>query len=93
MTDEAKVMEEAYEAPPRERLICKRCGGHMQVQVVNKVGSKSSTGAFGWLFWGALAIPTCGLALLVPLLRSGKTTSHMEKYATCAACGHSERRF
>lgn len=68
-------------------MTCKRCGSNnVTVQAVTNVKTKRR-GCFGWLMWIALAICTCGLILIIPLLTNSKTKSKTHSEAVCQNCG------
>lgn len=68
-------------------MICPNCGSdNVTVQAVAEQKRRSCLGACAWIF---LAICTCGLVLLIPLLtRKGSKT---KSYAICQNCGYQWR--
>ena len=68
-------------------MVCKKCGSHnVTVQAVAEQKKRGCLGACCWLL---LAVCTCGLILLIPLLtRKGSKT---KQYAVCQDCGNKWR--
>lgn len=68
-------------------MTCPNCGSNnVTVQAVAEQKRRSCLGACAWIF---LAICTCGLVLLIPLLtRKGSKT---KSYAICQNCGYQWR--
>lgn len=66
---------------------CQKCGSeNVVVQVTQK---QKKRGCFGVMMWILLAMCTCGLVLLIPLLtRKGSKT---KIYAVCQNCGNKWR--
>lgn len=63
---------------------CPKCGSNnVSVQAVNEVKGR---GCLGSAIWILLAIFTCGLILLIPLLTKSKGKT--KTYAICQNCGH-----
>ena len=68
-------------------LICPRCGGnHVLAYPVTKTKTKNR-GCFGWLLWILLAVVTCGLILLIPLITNSRTKTKTHTEAVCQSCG------
>jgi len=68
-------------------LICPRCkGSHVYVYPVTDVKTKNR-GCFGWLLWIFLAVVTCGLILIIPLITNRKTKTKTRTEAVCQTCG------
>ena len=68
-------------------MICPNCGSdHVTVQAVAEQKKRSCLMSCLWIL---LAICTCGLILLIPLLtRKGSKT---KTFAVCQNCGHKWR--
>ena len=68
-------------------MTCPNCGSnHVTVQAV---AEQKKRGCLAACLWILLAICTCGLILLIPLLtRKGSKT---KTYAVCQDCGHKWR--
>lgn len=65
-------------------MVCPKCKGeHVQVQAVAEQKKRGCLAVFGWIL---LALLTCGLILLIPLL--SKKGSKTVQYAVCQDCGH-----
>lgn len=65
-------------------MTCNKCGSHnISVQ---RVAEQKKRGFFGSLMWILLALCTCGIVLLFPLL--GRKGSKTVTYAVCNECGH-----
>ena len=68
-------------------MICPRChSAHILVQPVTRYRTKHR-GCFAWFGWILLAILTCGLILLIPLLTNTTVRSKTRTEAFCQACG------
>lgn len=68
----------------REAMVCPKChSSNVNVQAVSEVKKR---GCFGTALWLLLAVCTCGLILLIPLLRGKKTET--KQYAVCQNCGN-----
>jgi len=73
--------------PQQGRLRCPRCkGSNILVHPVTKTKTERR-GCFGWALWILLAIVTCGLILIIPLITNSKTKSKTHTEATCQSCG------
>lgn len=69
-------------------MICPRCGSeNVNVLPVTKVKSKHR-GCLGWCVWIFLALITCGLILIIPLLTNSKIKSKTHTEAICQNCAH-----
>ena len=69
-------------------MICSKCGSHnVTIHPVTDVKT-SHRGCFAWLLWILLAICTCGLILIIPILTNSKTKSKTYTVAICQECGH-----
>ena len=64
---------------------CKKCGTEMQI-ISNNVIKTKHRGLIGWLLWIILAICTCGLILIVPLLTNSKVKGKTINYWYCPRC-------
>lgn len=70
-------------------MTCKKCeSDKINVQMVVKT-SKKGRGICKSLLWLILAMFTCGLILIIPLLTKSKIKSKKQKYAVCQNCGYS----
>ena len=69
---------------------CKKCGTEMQI-ISNNVIKTKHRGLIGWLFWLILAICTCGLILIIPLLTNTKVKGKTYNYLYCPNCGNKKR--
>lgn len=69
---------------------CKKCGTEMQI-IPNNVIKTKHRGLIGWLFWLILAICTCGLILIIPLLTNTKIKGKTYNYLYCPNCGNKKR--
>lgn len=68
----------------RTGICCPKCGStNINVQMINE---KQRRGCFNIIMWIILAIFTCGLILLIPILRG--TGSKTKKYRICQNCGY-----
>ena len=65
-------------------MICPKCGCP-NVQI-NAVTEAKKRGCLMSILWIILAICTCGIILLIPLLM--KKGSKTQTYAICQHCGH-----
>lgn len=69
-------------------MVCPKCGSDfVTVQAITEIRTKRR-GCLGWFFWILLAICTCGLILLIPLITNSKTKSRTHTEAICQNCGH-----
>lgn len=69
-------------------MICPRCkSNNVTVQAVTNVKTKHR-GCVGWFFWILLAICTCGLILIIPLVTNSKTKTKTHTEAICQECGN-----
>lgn len=69
-------------------MICPKCGSeNVIVQAVTHTKTKHR-GCIGWSLWILLAICTCGLILIIPLITNSKTKSKTHSEAVCQNCGH-----
>jgi len=69
-------------------MVCKKCGSfNVVVQPVTKIKIKNR-GCLGWLLWILLAIVTCGLILIIPLITNSKTKTKTKTEAFCQSCGN-----
>ena len=69
-------------------MVCKKCRStNVDVQLTEKVKTKHR-GCLGWCLWLLLAICTCGLILIIPLLTNKKIKSTTITWAVCKDCGH-----
>lgn len=65
-------------------MVCPKCySSDVNVQAISETKKRGCLGTFLWIL---LAICTCGLILLIPLLRGKK--SKTVQYAVCQHCGH-----
>ena len=69
---------------------CKKCGTEMQI-ISNNVIKTQHRGLIGWLLWIILAICTCGLILIIPLLTNTKVKGKTYSYLYCPNCGNKKR--
>lgn len=70
-------------------MVCPKCHGeNVKVDTVADVKTKHRS-CLGWCMWILLALLTCGLILIIPLLTNSKTKTKMKTIATCQDCGHS----
>ena len=69
---------------------CKKCGTEMQI-ISNGVIKTKHRGLIGWLLWIILAICTCGLILIIPLLTNTKVKGKTYNYLYCPNCGNKKR--
>lgn len=70
-------------------MVCKKCGAEeVTVNTVSDVKTKRR-GCLGWCLWILLALCTCGLIIIIPLLTNSKTKTKMRKMCTCQKCGYS----
>ena len=68
-------------------LVCPRCkGSNVLVYPVTKTKTEHR-GCFGWALWILLAIVTCGLILIIPLITNSRTKSKTRTEACCQSCG------
>ena len=68
-------------------LTCPRCKGHnVLIHPVTNIKTERR-GCFGWALWILLAIVTCGLILIIPLITNSKTKSKTHTEAVCQSCG------
>ncbi|MBQ8296351.1 MAG: hypothetical protein IJX77_01045 [Ruminococcus sp.] len=66
---------------------CPRCGSE-NCQIIPVTETKTKyRGCCGWALWIFLAVITCGLILLIPLLTNKKTKSTTRVTAVCTDCG------
>jgi len=73
--------------PQQSGLVCPRCKGrNVLVHPVTDMKTKHR-GCFGWLLWILLAIVTCGLILIIPLITNSKTKTKTHTEAVCQGCG------
>ena len=69
-------------------MICPRCKGD-NVSIANETDIETiHRGCLGWIGWILLAIITCGLILIIPLLTNSKTRSKHRVIAVCQNCGY-----
>lgn len=69
---------------------CKKCGTKMQLINCTKVDTKHR-GCLMWMIWLILAICTCGLILIIPLVTNTKVKSKNETYMICPNCGYRKK--
>ena len=69
---------------------CKKCGTEMKT-ISNNVIKTQHRGLIGWLLWIILAIFTCGLILIIPLLTNTKVKGKTYNYLYCPNCGNKKR--
>lgn len=70
---------------------CPKCGCE-NVVVTNETNIKTKhRGCLGWMMWILLAMCTCGLTLIIPLITNSKTKSKNVTVAICQGCGHKWR--
>ena len=68
-------------------MTCPRCGSpHINIYPITEIKSKNR-GCLGWIGWILLAILTCGLIIIIPLLTNTKTKSKTRTMAICQNCG------
>ncbi|MCI6560531.1 MAG: hypothetical protein PUB66_05745 [Oscillospiraceae bacterium] len=66
---------------------CPKCGGtNCVVMPVTETKTKYR-GCCGWLLWIILALLTCGLILIIPLVTNKKTKTKTKTVAVCQDCG------
>lgn len=65
-------------------MICKKCGSNNVT--TQTVAEQKKRGCFSVCMWILLALCTCGLVLLIPLL--SKKGSKTVTYAVCNNCGN-----
>ena len=69
-------------------MTCPKCGSNLvTIQALTEIRTHNR-GCFGWFLWVLLAICTCGLILIIPLLTNSKTRSRSRTEAVCQNCGH-----
>lgn len=69
-------------------MVCPKCRSEIvDVYPVSYVKTKNR-GCFGWALWIFLAIITCGLILIIPLITNSKTKTKVRTEATCQTCGY-----
>ena len=67
---------------------CKKCNStNVMVQNVSKVKTKRR-GLIGWFIWLMLAVCTCGLIIIIPLLTNSKVKTKNRAMAICQNCGN-----
>lgn len=72
-------------------MVCPKCKSDLiQVYPYTKTRIKNR-GCLGWLLWIFLAVITCGLILIIPLLTNTKIKQRTQKRAICQNCGHDWR--
>lgn len=68
---------------------CPKCKSeNVNINTVADVKTKHR-GCLGWCLWILLAICTCGLIIIIPMLTNSKTKTKMRKIAVCQTCGYS----
>lgn len=71
-----------------DRKVCPKCGS-TDIHFENETEVHTERrGCLGWLIWILLAICTCGLILIIPLLTNSKVKSKSKVVAICQNCGH-----
>lgn len=72
---------------------CKKCGStNLSINEVADVNAKTKhRGCLGWCLWILLALCTCGLIIIIPLITNSKTKvkTNIRKRAVCQDCGFS----
>lgn len=69
-------------------MFCKKCGNKNVIShVVTNVKTKHR-GIIAWFMWILLALCTCGLILIIPLITNSKIKSKNHTEAVCQDCGH-----
>lgn len=69
-------------------MICPKCQSeNVKVDNVTEVKTKHR-GCLSWCLWILLALCTCGLILIIPLITNSKTKSKTKTMAVCQNCGH-----
>lgn len=69
-------------------MYCNKCGSD-KIQAVNQTHVKTKhRGCLGWCLWILLAICTCGLILIIPMLTNSKVKSKNTTMAVCMGCGN-----
>ena len=78
----------ASSQPQQDSLLeCPKCHSHnVNVHPVTETKVKNR-GCFGWLLWIFLAVITCGLIIIIPLLTNTKSKSVTRTEAVCQNCG------
>lgn len=69
---------------------CNKCGHEMQVISDTRINTKHR-GCLMWLVWLFLALCTCGLILIIPLLTNTKVKGKTYNYLYCPNCGNKKR--
>lgn len=70
-------------------MYCPKCGSHhVSVYPVTHTTTRYR-GCFGWALWILLAILTCGLILIIPLITNSRTKSKTRTHGFCMHCGKS----
>ena len=70
------------------QLHCPNCGStNINVVPITHIKTKHR-GCFMWLLWILLAICTCGLILIIPLITNSKVKSKTHTEALCQTCGN-----
>jgi len=68
-------------------LVCPRCkGNNVLIHPVTNTKTEHR-GCLGWALWILLAICTCGLILIIPLITNSRTKSKTHTAAVCQTCG------
>lgn len=66
---------------------CPKCGSERcSVMPVTETKTKYR-GCCGWFLWIMLAVVTCGLILIIPLITNKKTKSRTRTVVVCKECG------
>ena len=69
-------------------MVCPKCGStNVTVQAVTDIKTKHR-GCLGWCGWLLLALFTCGLIIIIPLITNSKTKSKTHGEAVCQNCGN-----
>jgi ssDNA-binding Zn-finger/Zn-ribbon topoisomerase 1 len=70
------------------KIKCPKCGSYnIRFQLETKTETKRR-GCLGWLWWMFLALCTCGLILIIPLITNSKVKSKSKTVGICQDCGH-----
>lgn len=67
---------------------CKNCGSTNLIIINESNVHSKNRGLFRWLLWILLAICTCGLILIIPLLTNKKIKTSNCQMVICKDCGH-----
>lgn len=69
-------------------IICPRCGGNHVIISSEQNLQVKNRGCFSWVIWILLAICTCGIILIIPLVTNTKVNSNSRRVFICQNCGN-----